>query len=140
MTVDEHLSTFEKIGFIKAREICPAADLSLMAAESHESELVLFVLLQSKIARRCRSGKIVKTVMSDPAAYCGLTVILAVKRFKLRRKLQKLGPELFSKQPVAVDRTEKISTKIIGMITVVCRNGGRVVMGVGLSNLAYLPG
>jgi SAM-dependent methyltransferase len=33
MTVEEHLSTFEEVGFIKAREICPAADLSLMAAE-----------------------------------------------------------------------------------------------------------
>ena len=33
MTVDEHLSTFKNIGFINAREICPAADLSLMAAE-----------------------------------------------------------------------------------------------------------
>lgn len=33
MTVAEHLSTFEKVGFIKAREICPAADLILMAAE-----------------------------------------------------------------------------------------------------------
>lgn len=33
MTVKEHLSTFEQVGFIKAREICPAADLSLMAAE-----------------------------------------------------------------------------------------------------------
>jgi SAM-dependent methyltransferase len=33
MTVEEHLSTFKKVGFINAREICPAADLSLMAAE-----------------------------------------------------------------------------------------------------------
>ena len=33
MTVAEHLSTFEKVGFINGREICPAADLSLMAAE-----------------------------------------------------------------------------------------------------------
>ena len=33
MTVKEHLSTFKEVGFIKAREICPAADLSLMAAE-----------------------------------------------------------------------------------------------------------
>jgi hypothetical protein len=33
MTVEEHLSTFKEVGFIKAREICPAADLSLMAAE-----------------------------------------------------------------------------------------------------------
>ena len=33
MTVEEHLSTFTEVGFIKAREICPAADLSLMAAE-----------------------------------------------------------------------------------------------------------
>ena len=33
MTVEEHLSTFKKTGFINAREICPAADLSLMAAE-----------------------------------------------------------------------------------------------------------
>jgi ubiquinone/menaquinone biosynthesis C-methylase UbiE len=33
MTVEEHLSTFQKIGFTNAREICPAADLSLMAAE-----------------------------------------------------------------------------------------------------------
>ncbi|HEY1233204.1 MAG TPA: class I SAM-dependent methyltransferase [Candidatus Binatia bacterium] len=33
MTVKEHLSTFKKVGFINAREICPAADLSLMAAE-----------------------------------------------------------------------------------------------------------
>jgi ubiquinone/menaquinone biosynthesis C-methylase UbiE len=33
MTVEEHLSTFKKVGFIKPREICHAADLSLMAAE-----------------------------------------------------------------------------------------------------------
>jgi ubiquinone/menaquinone biosynthesis C-methylase UbiE len=33
MTVEEHLSTFKKVGFIKPREICPAADLSLMGAE-----------------------------------------------------------------------------------------------------------
>ena len=33
MTVAEHLSTFKEAGFVKAREICPAADLSLMAAE-----------------------------------------------------------------------------------------------------------
>jgi hypothetical protein len=32
MTVEEHLSTFKKAGFINAREICRAADLSLMAA------------------------------------------------------------------------------------------------------------
>jgi SAM-dependent methyltransferase len=33
MTVEEHLSAFKKVGFTNAREICPAADLSLMAAE-----------------------------------------------------------------------------------------------------------
>jgi predicted methyltransferase len=33
MTVEEHLSTFEKVDFIRPREICPAADRSLMAAE-----------------------------------------------------------------------------------------------------------
>ncbi len=33
MTVEEHVSTFNKIGFINAREVCSAADLSLMAAE-----------------------------------------------------------------------------------------------------------
>ena len=33
MTVEEHLATFEEIGFIRPREICPAADLSLMGAE-----------------------------------------------------------------------------------------------------------
>jgi len=33
MTVEEHLATFKKVGFTNAREICPAADLSLMAAE-----------------------------------------------------------------------------------------------------------
>jgi len=33
MTVEEHLSTFKETGFVRAREICPAADLSLMAAE-----------------------------------------------------------------------------------------------------------
>jgi SAM-dependent methyltransferase len=33
MTVEEHLSTFKKAGFINAREICPAADLSLVGAE-----------------------------------------------------------------------------------------------------------
>jgi hypothetical protein len=43
-------------------------------------------------------------------------VLGAVKRFQLRRKLQKLGPNLFSKQTVAVGWTEKISSKIIGMI------------------------
>jgi ubiquinone/menaquinone biosynthesis C-methylase UbiE len=38
MTVEEHLSTFKKVGFINAREICPAADLSLIAAEKKSSE------------------------------------------------------------------------------------------------------
>ena len=33
MTVEEHLATFKEVGFIKAREVCPAADLSLMAAD-----------------------------------------------------------------------------------------------------------
>jgi SAM-dependent methyltransferase len=33
MTVEEHLATFKEAGFIKPREICPAADLSLMAAQ-----------------------------------------------------------------------------------------------------------
>ena len=33
MTVEEHLSTFQKAGFVNPREICPAADLSLMRAE-----------------------------------------------------------------------------------------------------------
>jgi SAM-dependent methyltransferase len=33
MTVEDHLSTFKKVGFVNPREICPAADLSLMAAE-----------------------------------------------------------------------------------------------------------
>jgi SAM-dependent methyltransferase len=33
MTVEEHWSTFKKVGFVNAREICSAADLSLMAAE-----------------------------------------------------------------------------------------------------------
>ena len=37
MTVEEHLSAFKKVGFINAREICPAADLSLMAAEKKPS-------------------------------------------------------------------------------------------------------
>ena len=37
MTVEEHVSTFQKAGFINAREICPAADLSLMAAEKKPS-------------------------------------------------------------------------------------------------------
>ena len=37
MTVEAHLSAFEKVGFINAREICPAADLSLMAAEKKPS-------------------------------------------------------------------------------------------------------
>jgi hypothetical protein len=31
--VEQHLSTFKEFGFTKPREICPAADLSLMAAE-----------------------------------------------------------------------------------------------------------
>jgi SAM-dependent methyltransferase len=38
MSVEEHLATFEKVGFINAREICPAADLSLMAAEKPKEE------------------------------------------------------------------------------------------------------
>jgi ubiquinone/menaquinone biosynthesis C-methylase UbiE len=33
MTLEEHLSTFKKLGFIDPREICSAADLSLIAAE-----------------------------------------------------------------------------------------------------------
>ena len=34
MTVEKHLSTFEEVGFIKAREIGPATTgLSLLAAE-----------------------------------------------------------------------------------------------------------
>ncbi len=36
MTVDEHLAAFEQVGFIRGREICPAADLSLMGAERPE--------------------------------------------------------------------------------------------------------
>jgi SAM-dependent methyltransferase len=32
MTVEEHLSAFENAGFVRPREICTAADLSLMAA------------------------------------------------------------------------------------------------------------
>jgi hypothetical protein len=31
--VEQHLSTFKEFGFIMAKEICPAADLSLMGAE-----------------------------------------------------------------------------------------------------------
>jgi SAM-dependent methyltransferase len=34
MTVEEHLSAFKKAGFVNPREICPAADLSLMAAQA----------------------------------------------------------------------------------------------------------
>jgi SAM-dependent methyltransferase len=33
MTVEEHLATFKEVGFSNPREICPAADLSVMAAE-----------------------------------------------------------------------------------------------------------
>lgn len=33
LSVEEHLSTFKELGFIGAREICAAADLSLLAAE-----------------------------------------------------------------------------------------------------------
>jgi hypothetical protein len=33
MTVEEHLSTFKQVGFIRVREICPAVDPSLMGAE-----------------------------------------------------------------------------------------------------------
>jgi SAM-dependent methyltransferase len=33
MTVKEHLATFKEVGFIEPREVCPAADLSLMAAD-----------------------------------------------------------------------------------------------------------
>lgn len=33
MTVEEHLSAFKNAGFVRPREICAAADLSLMAAE-----------------------------------------------------------------------------------------------------------
>jgi SAM-dependent methyltransferase len=40
MTVEEHLSTFKKVGFINGREICPAADLSLMAAEKPQRKNV----------------------------------------------------------------------------------------------------
>ena len=36
MTVKEHLSTFKEVGFINPREICPAADLSLIGAERPE--------------------------------------------------------------------------------------------------------
>src|SRR6266508_3386763 len=43
-------------------------------------------------------------------------VLQAVKRFHLRRKFQKLGPNLFPKEPVAVGWTEKISSKIVGVI------------------------
>ena len=46
----------------------------------------------------------------------GSAVLGVVKRFKLGRKLQQLGPDLFPKQPVAVGRTEKTPTQIIGMI------------------------
>jgi len=37
MTVEEHLSTFQEVGFIKAREVCPAADLNLMEAEKQNA-------------------------------------------------------------------------------------------------------
>lgn len=47
MTVEEHLSTFEKVGFTKAREICPAADLSLMAAEKAEIKQLAIIPLSS---------------------------------------------------------------------------------------------
>lgn len=40
MTVEEHLSTITKVGFVNAREICPAADLSLMAAEKPQEKSV----------------------------------------------------------------------------------------------------
>ena len=40
MTVEEHLSTFKKVGFINPREICPAADLSLMGAESPKKNML----------------------------------------------------------------------------------------------------
>jgi hypothetical protein len=33
MTVEEYLSAFKEVGFIKAREICPAGELGLMVAE-----------------------------------------------------------------------------------------------------------
>jgi SAM-dependent methyltransferase len=33
MTVEEHLSTFKEVGFTNPKELCPAADLSLMAAD-----------------------------------------------------------------------------------------------------------
>lgn len=33
MTVEEHLAAFKKAGFLNTRELCPAADLSLMRAE-----------------------------------------------------------------------------------------------------------
>ena len=39
MTVEEHLSTFKELGFIEAREICAAADLSLMGAVKPNSQL-----------------------------------------------------------------------------------------------------
>jgi hypothetical protein len=34
MTVEEHVPIFKEVGFINPKEICPAADLSLMAAEN----------------------------------------------------------------------------------------------------------
>jgi SAM-dependent methyltransferase len=39
MRVEEHLATFKKVGFINAREVCPAADLSLMAAEKPKADV-----------------------------------------------------------------------------------------------------
>lgn len=33
MTVEEHLSTFKQVGFVREREICTVADLSLIAGE-----------------------------------------------------------------------------------------------------------
>ena len=39
MTVEEHLSTFKEVGFIGAREIRPAADLSLRAAEKPREQV-----------------------------------------------------------------------------------------------------
>jgi len=83
VSVEEHLSTFKEVGFIRAREICPAADLSLMAAKSPKTKLLASVLAIRPVERKGQpnpvrifkvlnenqtrqSEQIVQIVMPDP--------------------------------------------------------------------------
>jgi hypothetical protein len=80
MTVEEHLATFKGAGFVKPREICPAAALSLMAAESCKAELFESVLGVRTIRRHA------STIVS---------FVRLSSSFRIHRGLRKLCPFIY---------------------------------------------